>query len=42
LVEHNPGDVRLTFETLKAAPVHLNINVLPDGGYAAIAYLLEK
>jgi chemotaxis family two-component system response regulator Rcp1 len=41
LVEDNPGDVRLTSETLKAAKIHVNMNIVPDG-YEAMAYLRRE
>ncbi|MEW6305104.1 MAG: response regulator [Verrucomicrobiota bacterium] len=38
LVEDNPGDVRLTIESLKESKVRNNLNVVPDG-VEALAFL---
>ncbi len=41
LVEDNPGDVRLTKETLRDAKVLVNLDVVGDG-VEAMAFLLQK
>ncbi|UPT75566.1 MAG: response regulator [Elusimicrobiota bacterium] len=41
LVEDNPGDVRLTRETLKDAKIHNNLSVAGDGA-AALAHLRRE
>jgi chemotaxis family two-component system response regulator Rcp1 len=41
LVEDNPGDIRLTLESLKSAKVSNNMNVVRDG-MEAMAYLRKE
>jgi two-component system, chemotaxis family, response regulator Rcp1 len=41
LVEDNPGDVRLTKETLKNSKIHNNVNVVTNGD-EALAYLYRR
>ena len=41
LVEDNPGDVRLTKETLKKSKIHNTVNVVTNGE-EALAYLYRR